>query len=86
MRKNSLDLTNVNPECLEIRDNINRTQKNIDDLKSIYEGYTNKLMLSQKEAGDKSEIGRQLFQLNIKAIHLIHDLAMCQEGRGHERI
>ncbi len=86
MRKNSLDLNDVKPECIEIRNKINRTQKNIDDLKSIYEGYTNRFMLSQKEAGDKSEIGRQLFQLNIKSIHLIHDLAMCQEGRGHERV
>ena len=81
MRKNSLDLNKVKPECNEIRNNINRTQKEIDDLKSIYEGYTNRLMLSHKDMLDKSEIGRQLFQLNVKAIHLIHDLAMCQEGR-----
>ncbi len=81
MKKNSLDLDNVKPECLEIRNNINRTQKNIDDLKSIYEGYNKKLMLSKEEFGDKAGIGHELYALNIKAIHLIHDLAMCQEGR-----
>jgi len=43
-------------------------------------------MLRKEEAVDKAEIGRQLYQLNIKAIHLIHELAMCQEGRGTDLV
>ncbi len=81
MKKNSLDLDNVNPECLEIRNNINRAEKEIRELKFKYDGYNKRLMLSREEAGDKAELGHELYALNVKAIHLIHDLAMCQEGR-----
>jgi len=81
MQKNSLDLDNVKPECLEIRDKINRTEKEIRNLKFKYDGYNKRLMLSREEAGDKAELGHELYALNVKAIHLIHDLAMCQEGR-----
>lgn len=86
MRKNSLDLNNVNPECLEIRNNINRTQKKIDELKPKYDGYNKKLMLSQEEFGNKAEIGHELYALNLKSIHLIHELAMCQEGRSRDQV
>jgi len=86
MKKNSLDLNDVNPECIEIRDNIRRTQKKIDEIKPIYDRYNKRLMLRKEEAVDKAEIGRQLYQLNIKAIHLIHELAMCQEGRGNDLV
>jgi len=71
---------------MEIRDNIRRTQKEIDKIKPIYDRYNKRLMLRKEEAVDKAEIGRQLYQLNLKAIHLIHDLAMCQEGRKTEMI
>lgn len=86
MKKNSLDLNKVNPECLEIRDNINRVQKKINELKPIYDDYNKKLMLSRVHSLHKADIGHELYELNIKAIHLIHDLAMCQEGRKSDLV
>ena len=86
MKKNSLDLNNVKPECLEIRNNINRVEKDIRELKFKYEGYNKKLMLSQEEFGNKAEIGHELYALNLKSIHLIHELAMCQEGRSRDQV
>jgi len=86
MKKNSLDLNDVKPECIEIRDNIRRTQKKIDELKPIYDDYNKKFMLSRTHSLHKADIGHELYQLNIKAIHLIHELAMCEEGRSTEMI
>ncbi len=43
-------------------------------------------MLSRTHALHKADIGHELYQLNIKAIHLIHELAMCQEGRGRDLV
>jgi len=86
MKKNSLDLNNVKPECIEIRDRIQRVEKEIHDLKFKYEGYNKRLMLSREEAGDKAGIGHELYALNIKAIALIQELAMCQEGRSLEMV
>lgn len=86
LKKNSLDLNNVNPECIEIRDKINRVEKDIRELKFKYEGYNKRLMLSREEAGDKAGIGHELYALNIKAIALIQELAMCQEGRSMEMV
>jgi len=86
MKKNSLDLNKVNPECLEIRDDINRVQKKINELKPIYDDYNKKLMLSRTHALQKADIGHELFQLNIKAIALIQELAMCQEGRSTDMV
>jgi len=37
LKKNSLDLNNVKPECIEVRDDIVRTEKKIRLLKEEYE-------------------------------------------------
>jgi uncharacterized protein YlxW (UPF0749 family) len=86
LKKNSLDLNDVNPECIEIRDEIVRIQKKIDELKPKYDEYNNKLMLNKEEATDKADIGHELYGLNIKAIGKINELALCQEGRRPEYI
>jgi len=86
MKKNSLDLNEVKPECIEIRNKINRAEKDIRELKFKYDGYNKRLMLSREEAGDKAGIGHELYALNLKAISLIQELAMCQEGRSVEII
>jgi len=76
----------VKTECKGIRDRIISTQNEIDLLKLEYNEYNNHLMLNKDEATSKAEIGHKLYELNIKAIHLIHDLALCQEGREIEHI
>ncbi len=86
MKKNSLDLNNVKPECIEIRDDLVKTNKKIALLKQEYEIYNKKLLLSKQESGDKSDLGYELYRLNIHAISLIQELAMCQEGRPTEMI
>ncbi len=86
MKKNSLDLNNVKPECIEIRDDIVRTEKKIRLLKEEYEIYNKKLMLHREESTYKSELGYELYRLNIHAISLIQKLALCQEGRSVEMI
>ena len=86
MKKNSLDLDNVKPECIEIRDKIVRTEKKINELKEEYEIYNKKLMLNKEEALFKSEMGHRLYKLNIHAISLIQELAMCEEGRPTEMV
>ena len=86
MKKNSLDLNNVKPECIEIRDDIVKTNKKIADLKIEYEIYNKKFMLSKQDSTDKADLGVELYRLNIHAISLIQKLAMCEEGRNVEMI
>ncbi len=84
MKKNSLDLNDIKPECMSIRDELMRTNKEIENLKEYYEYYNKKLMLSKQDASDKADLGRKLYELNIHAIALIQELALCQEGRKLE--
>ncbi len=87
MKKNSIDLNNVRPQCESIRDEIVKVNKKIYDLKIEYEVYNKKLLLSKQESGDKSDLGYELYRLNIHAISLIQELAMCEEGRDiHEHV
>jgi len=86
VKKNSLDLDNVKPECIEIRDDIVRTERKIKLLKEEYEIYNKKLMLSRQDSTDKADLGVELYTLNIHAISLIQKLAMCEEGRSVEMI
>jgi len=86
VKKNSLDLNSVKPECIEIRDDIVRTERKIKLLKEEYEIYNKKLMLHREESTHKSELGYELYRLNIHAISLIQKLALCQEGRSVEMI
>lgn len=86
MKKNSLDLNDVKPECIEVRDDIVRTEKKIRLLKEEYEIYNKKFMLSRQDSTDKSDLGYELYRLNIHAISLIQKLALCQEGRNVEMI
>ncbi len=86
MKKNSLDLDNVKPECIEVRDEIVKTEKKIRLLKEEYEIYNKKFMLSRQDSTDKSDLGYELYRLNIHAISLIQKLALCQEGRNVEMI
>jgi len=86
VKKNSLDLNNVKPECIEIRDDIVRTERKIRLLKEEYEVYNKKFMLSRQDSTDKSDLGYELYRMNIHAISLIQKLAMCEEGRSVEMI
>ncbi len=86
MKKNSLDLNSVKPECIEIRDDLVKTNKKIAGLKIEYEIYNKKLLLSKQDAGDKADLGHELYRMNLHAISLIQELAMCQEGRSMEMV
>lgn len=86
MKKNSLDLNTVKPECIEIRDDIVKTNKKIKLLKEEYEIYNKKFMLSSQDSTDRADLGYELYRLNIHAISLIQELAMCEEGRSLEMV
>jgi len=86
LKKNSLDLNNVKPECIEIRDELVKTNRKIAMLKKEYEIYNKRLLLSKQDAGDKADLGAELYRLNIRGITLIQELAMCQEGRSMDLV
>ena len=86
MKKNSLDLNNVRPQCESIRDEIVKTNKKIKLLKEEYEIYNKKFMLSKQDSTDRADLGVELYTLNIHAISLIQELAMCEEGRSLEMV
>ncbi len=84
MKKNSIDLDNIKPECQKIKDELDNVQKDIDLANTIYKPLTGKLLLNKQERKEKRIYGTELYSLNIKAIGLIHKLAMCEEGREFE--
>lgn len=84
LKKNSLDLDNVKPECEHIRNELVNANKEIATKKEEYEYYNKKLLLSKPDAVAKADLGHELYELNIHAIALIQELAMCQEGRKLE--
>ncbi len=43
-------------------------------------------MLSKQDSTDRADLGVELYTLNIHAISLIQELAMCEEGRSTEMI
>ena len=86
MKKNSIDLNNVRPQCESIRNEIVKTNKKLRLLKEEYEIYNKKFMLSRQDSTDKSDMGYELYRLNIHGIALMQELAMCEEGRELEMI
>lgn len=86
MKKNSIDLNNVRPQCESIRNEIVKTNKKIKLLKEEYEIYNKKFMLSKQDSTDRADLGVELYRLNIHAISLIQELAMCEEGRSLEMV
>jgi len=58
----------------EFREQLNNVQKRIDAMKPEYDFYNKKLFLSKEEAVRKSEIGFELYKLNIIAIGLLNQI------------
>ena len=58
----------------ELREQLGRIQKKIDEIKPEYKIYDNKLMLNKEEAVRKAEIGHELYRLNIEAIGLLNEI------------
>ncbi len=65
--------------CAKLREEKDQIDRRIKDLKDIYKQYEGRLYLKGWEKEDKSEIGRQLFKLNINAIHKLLEIEKCME-------
>jgi len=63
--------------CEKIREEKAEIDRRIKDLKIIYDQYTSRLWLKGWEREDKEELGRQLFKLNINAIHKLIEIEKC---------
>lgn len=74
-----IDLDNVKPECLELRDEILRLKKRIKIIQPQYDKFKKRLILNSKERAEKKEIGHKLYDLNIKLISRLQELSICQE-------
>ena len=58
----------------ELREQLERVQKKIDEIKPEYEIYNHRLMLKKEEAVRKAEIGHELYRLNIIAIGILNEI------------
>jgi len=66
------------------REQLNNVQRKIDIMKPEYDHYDKKLFLSREEALRKSEIGFELYKLNIIAIGLLNQIDK-EEGDKNRR-
>lgn len=58
----------------ELREQLERVQKKIDEIKPEYDIYNHRLMLKKEEAVRKAEIGHELYRLNIIAIGILNEI------------
>ena len=58
----------------ELREQLERVQKKIDEIKPEYDIYNHRLMLKKEESVRKAEIGHELYRLNIIAIGILNEI------------